>query len=249
MNLLKYDFVNKNFQYSLFFQEYFKNVRGVDNSHVHLEHDEYTCFFNAILGLVPKDKLIIDVGANSGLFCIPLCLYGYDVIGFEPVQSNIDCLNMGIESNSLKNLKISSYALSNENIESEIYVPNSQDNASLIKDVSTSNLVDKEITSENIKCIKLDDYIKSENIDPKSIGHIKIDVQGYELKVIEGMTNILKESDDISLIIEWDMNHSGSESLNRISELLNQNSMKEIIRPGIVTGENGGNKIFKKIIT
>ena len=45
------------------------------------------------------------------------------------------------------------------------------------------------------------------------------------------------------------MNHSGSESLNRISELLNQNSMKEIIRPGIVTGQNGGNKIFKKIIT
>ena len=244
---LKFNFINEKFKYSLFFQEEFKTHRGVSELVEHTEHYEYTAFFEAILDLVPKNKLIIDVGANCGLFCIPICLYGYNVIGFEPVQSNVDCLNLGIKTNNLSNLKINSQALSNENIESEIFVPEyNKDCSSIIKNnVDIDSLKDGNLTIEKIKCIKLDDYIISENIDPKSIGHIKIDVQGYELKVIEGMLNILKEADDISLIVEWDDSQSGSGSLDQIIKLFDEYSIKEISKKGITN--YGGNKIFKKI--
>lgn len=248
MEYIKYNFFNRNFEYSLFFQEYFKTVRNINNNIKHFEHSEYTAFFNATLEMVPKNKIIIDVGANSGLFCIPMCLYGYYSIAFEPVSSNLKCLEMGIESNNLNNLKLSSYALSNENKSMEIYVPNSQDNSSLIKEVSTSNLSDKSFTIENINSIRLDDYISDNNINIKSIGLVKIDVQGYELNVIEGMINVLSESDDLVLIIEWDIHHSGHDSLQKMSDILNNFNFKEIEYPGIVVGSNdSGNKIYKKI--
>lgn len=246
MEYLKYNFINRNFRYSLFFQEYFKNVRNISEEVEHREHDEYTAFFNASIDFVPKDKKIIDVGANSGLFCIPICMYGYEVIAFEPVKSNIKCIELGIESNNLKNLTISPYALSNENVVSKIYVPNSQDNASLIEEVSCSNLQDKSYSVEEVQCYKLDDYILDNNIDPKSIGLVKIDVQGYELQVVEGMVNLLKNSENLTVILEWDPFHSGEESLKKMVSILNDFSFKEINYPGIVVW-SAGNKIYRKL--
>ena len=243
LDLMRYNFFNNDFEYSLYFQEYFKVVRYIDNNINHLEHDEYTSFFDAIRSIVPTNKIILDIGANSGLFGVPLSIYGYNVIGFEPVSSNIECLRKAIESNNI-NMKIYPYALSNVNEVRDIYVPGSPDNSSLIESVSTSNLMDKSYEIESVNCVRLDDFLNSEEIDMSMIGHVKIDVQGYELQVIEGMTELLSKSDDISLIIEWDMNHSGLESLVKITNILNNNSIREIQMPG-----SGfyGNKIFKKI--
>ena len=246
MQYLKYNFVNKDFTYSLFFQDYFKDVRNLSNEFTHKEHDEYTAFLNATIDFVSKDRMVIDVGANSGLFCIPVCMYGYNVLAFEPVSSNIKCIELGVNYNQLENLTISSYALSNEKIISNIYVPNSQDNASLIEEVSCSNLTDKSYTIEEVQCYKLDDYLNENNIDFKSIGLIKIDVQGYELQVIEGMIGLLKNSENITIILEWDPFHSGIDSLNKMNSILNEHSFNEINYPGIVV-YSAGNKIYRKV--
>ncbi len=242
----KYKFFNKDFEYFLFFQEYFKSVGNIDNLKDQLEHSEYTFFINAIRDLVPKNKIIIDVGANSGLLCVPLCKYGYKVIAFEPVESSIKCLNLCKKENKLENLEISSFALSNKIEESLIFVPSSEDNASMIEYVSTSNLIDKTYNIQKIQTMTLDEYIRKNNINPKDIGYIKIDVQGLELEVIEGAEKILKESDDISLIIEWDLNHSGSHNLDKLKNILYKYNIKEIIKKGIFFNGTAGNKIFKK---
>ena len=185
--LIEYRFFNLDFNYFLYFQRYFQ-TRYNDQVRQY-EHIEYTQFFKRVLKQVPKDKLIIDIGANSGLFCIPLCLYGYQVLGFEPVKSSLECLQLGIKSNNLSNLKLYPYALYDENITKEIYVPTFADNASLNEVVSISNVKDKTYTSETIECKKLDDIIIEENI--QNIGFIKIDVQGFEYPVLKGMEQLL----------------------------------------------------------
>jgi FkbM family methyltransferase len=244
--IYKYKFFNKKFEYFLFFQEYFKEVRNINNSYTHFEHSEYTSFVSAILELVPKNKIIIDVGANSGLLCVPLCKYGYNVIAFEPVETSVECLKLSKIHNNLENLKISSFALSNKIGDNVIYVPNSEDNASMISEISTSNLQNKTYNIQKINTITLDQYVLQNNINPNDIGHIKVDVQGLELEVIEGLENVLRESENISLIIEWDVNHSGRENLDKILNILNKYNIKEIQRDGIFFNGKDGNKIFIK---
>jgi FkbM family methyltransferase len=146
----------------------------------------------------------------------------------------------------LENFKISSFALSNKFEDSVIYVPSSEDNASMISEISTSNLEDKTYNIQKIKTITLNQYVLENNINPNDIGHIKIDVQGLELEVIEGMEDILRESKSISLIIEWDVNHSGRENLDKILNILNKYNIKEIQRNGIFFHGTAGNKIFIK---
>lgn len=247
MEILQYQFINNNFKYSLFFQNYFRDVRCINNNVQHSEHQEYTAFFNAINNFVEKNKVVIDIGANSGLFCVPVCLYGYSVIAFEPVKSNLKCLELSIESNQLKNLTLSNYALSNENVKSEIFVPNSPDNASLIKEISFSNLQDKNVDVEEVECYRLDDYLFDNKIDVESIGLVKVDVQGFELKVIEGMKKLLKDTSELFLIIEWDKKHSGEYGLQKILDILREFNFIEVNYPGIVFDGVSGNKIYKKI--
>ena len=244
-SLLEYKFYNQHFQYSLFFQDYFKTVRNIDNRYPLREHGEYTYFNSYVCGSVPIGKTIIDVGANSGLFCVPLCKYGFNVIGFEPVKSNLDCLQMCIQVNNLSNLKLYPYALYNENITKDIFVPGSPDNASLNEVVAISNVKDKTHHSETIECRRLDDIIESDKI--QNIGLVKSDVQGFEYPVLQGMEKLMRDTKDLSIIVEWDKHHTemSGYSLDLISKILSDNNFKEVKWMG--SAANPGNKIFRKL--
>jgi len=51
-----------------------------------------------------------------------------------------------------------------------------------------------------IESVKLDDYFK--NL-PRKINFIKIDAEGFEIKVIDGMRTLLQKHNDIKIMIEF----------------------------------------------
>jgi hypothetical protein len=60
----------------------------------------------------------------------------------------------------------------------------------------------KEYIEENVNCTTFDDWVKTnKNLN---IGFIKIDVQGFEKEVLEGMSNFLKNCNDVYIFLEWD---------------------------------------------
>ncbi len=63
----------------------------------------------------------------------------------------------------------------------------------------------KENTTNSIEVgvLSLDEYFLNKNID---INFIKMDVEGAESNVIKGMTNILKNSKDLKMIVEYNPN-------------------------------------------
>lgn len=250
MNLVKFNFDNGDFQYSLYFQKHLTAQIGKPTPFINNEHHEYSQFFDVINQLVAKGKTILDIGAHCGLVSIPLAIYGYDIIAFEPVKSNIDCLIKGIEDNKIENIKISTCAVSDKTEDTKIYVPKSEDCSSL-KLSALEVLKDKSFVVENIKSITIDDYVQNEKIDAKKIGAIKIDVQGLEMNVIKGMINTLQDVDDVLFIIEWDYSHSGGKSLDEIIDILKRLSIIELKREDILLSTGLklylGNKIFKKI--
>lgn len=197
----RYNFRNEHFNYELFINSYFKNIYKFDPNNVVVQPHDYTATLD-LARRCGKDKLIIDVGANHGLFAIPCALYGYDVVGFEPVATNIETLELSRNYNNCNNLTIVNAALFNETKESVIYVPNCSDNSSLNPNVAIANMSDKQYVEEKISCLKFDDWGNNEL--KNRIGFIKIDVQGFEYPVIQGMYEFLSKAKDLYIFLEWD---------------------------------------------
>jgi FkbM family methyltransferase len=150
-----------------------------------------------------KERYVLDIGANHGLFAIPAAKMGYKVFGFEPVAVNIETLIMAKEANGLKSFDMFHLALSNVNEQIEIYVPECPDNSSLSQKAAVSNMRGKDFHVENVEAKRFDDWIES-NQKYKDIGFIKMDVQGAEYIILEGMTKYLSTHNDIYLICEYE---------------------------------------------
>lgn len=152
---------------------------------------------------VNKDKYILDIGINHGIFSLPCSLMGYKIIGFEPVLSNYNSANYNMKSNNCENYRFYNYAVSNFNGETDIFVPECPDNASFSQSAAIANMKNKEFIVEKVQVIKFDDWIK-EHPEYSNIGFIKIDTQGAEYSIIEGMSEFLKNSKDLYLIAEYE---------------------------------------------
>lgn len=154
---------------------------------------------------VDKKRYILDIGANCGIFAVPAAMLGYKVFGFEPVKMNVNSLLLAKEENNLTNFDIFHAALSNENKEVDIFVPECHDNASLSCEAAISNMVGKEFTKEKTQAFRFDDWIK-EHDNFSDIGLVKIDIQGGEYDALQGMKEYLTNAKDIYLICEYE-NH------------------------------------------
>ncbi len=132
----------------------------------------------------------LDIGSNSGSISLPFAdKKNLKIICFEPLELNYKKLINNYKINNLYEKHIfHKIALSNKNHESFIHYSSSDPNK------GTSSLIDGHYythdSKEKVNIRRLDDLYKFKN--EKII--IKIDVEGHEREVIEGMSNILQEN-------------------------------------------------------
>jgi hypothetical protein len=84
----------------------------------------------------------------------------------------------------------------------------------------------KNYIEEIVNCTTFDDWIKkNKNLN---IGFIKIDVQGFEKEVLEGMTKFLKNCNDVYIYLEWDkkLTESNGNSLDGMETILIENDFE-----------------------
>lgn len=219
-NLTKKDFIhNQGIKYSVWFQDYFFDLYKISHD-TQATIPDYATMINYCNERVAKDKIIIDIGANSGLFSVPMSMFGYKVFAFEPVNSNNEALEIAKKFNLLNNLFLEKKALSNKNGKGIIYVPYAPDNSSLIQSLSDKNMPEdrKTSASEEIEEITFDTWILQNKtiIVPEKIAFIKIDVQGYEENVLIGMEAFLSNS-SAEVLLEYDPTFS---DLRRIDSIM-----------------------------
>ena len=174
-----------------------------------------------VLKKVSKDKYVLDIGANHGLFAVPASKLGYRVLGFEPVTKNVRSLMLAREANDLKSFDMFHLALSNTNGQIDIYVPECPDNSSLSQTAAVSNMRGKDYTVEKVDTARFDDWIETHDHNYKDIGFIKIDVQGAEYIIFEGMKNFLTNASGIFMVVEYEHHlNSMGHTFEQLDELI-----------------------------
>jgi FkbM family methyltransferase len=119
---------------------------------------------------------VIDVGANIGLHSVRFSKYFTEVIAFEPVSQNFNCLK--INCSKFSNTKLNHCGLGDTEGKLIISIPHDSTNCGEFSLIDFTNYKDT-LIQESIDIKKLDSF----NLSPDLI---KIDTQGYEINVLRG---------------------------------------------------------------
>lgn len=170
--------------------------------------------------VVKRNSVICDVGAYIGyhttLFSKLSDPQG-KIFSFEPQPYHYKLLLKNIKLNKLENVSPLKTAISNRTGFGKVYMPDANSPDSRIYRVERER--ERESTSK-IKLGTLDDLLKNE----KRVDLIKVDVQGWEERVIIGARKTILRNPKLVLIIEFwpkGLNEAGTDPLKFLSYIRN----------------------------
>ena len=155
-----------------------------------------------------KSEILIDIGANIGFYSILLSEYFKIIKSYEPNLRNFHVLNKNIKKNNLqKKVQTFNYGLSNKK---QILKGTSMTKGELFQ-TSGFFLSEQNVEGEDV-FVNIGDEVLNFNGE---ILTIKIDVEGHELFVLQGIKKVLENNYCIIQIEIWDKNYQ------EINEFLN----------------------------
>jgi FkbM family methyltransferase len=141
---------------------------------------------------------VLDVGANVGLYtAMTAHLAGPKgrVIALEPDPENFGYLQQTIQANSFANVHAVQAAAAGETGEATLYVSasNRGDNRMYANEMCGDQL--------KVKIVRLDDLLPTLQVN--TLDFIKIDVQGFEGQVMEGLKETIRRSPSLVMLAEF----------------------------------------------
>ncbi len=187
-----------------------------------------------------KNDTVVDIGAHLGRYA----LISSNRVGKEgkviTIEANplvFEKLKKNLELNKVTNTICLNYAVYSEKTKIKLFV---REEESTNTEYSLRNTVmvdrDKLMVERSkdaervieVNADTLDNLLDSNDIKHEEVNWIKIDVEGAELEVLKGATNVLSKGKDIALLIE--IHNLGDENKNLyqpIMDLLNNYNFKK----------------------
>jgi FkbM family methyltransferase len=170
------------------------SMRWLPVSHAHLGSIAFgnlePSVQEAMLRHLPRGGTFYDVGANLGFFALLGALMtGPEgrVIAFEPAPDNADAVRHNASINALHNVEVVEKAVAERTGEARLQVVDDQ-SWSKLEAYGAHPGTEQVIT---VPIVSLDDALADGELPPPDV--IKIDVEGAELAVLEGMARTLAE--------------------------------------------------------
>ncbi|MFN5135289.1 MAG: FkbM family methyltransferase [Chitinophagaceae bacterium] len=140
-----------------------------------------------LLQFISHQNVFIDAGANSGYYSLLIASKYSDCLvhAFEPASSSYQNLQSNILLNKLSNIIALQKALSNKTGCKHLYL-SAKDNTGMSSFTRAENASG---TIEEVKTIPLELYATQNKLS--NIAAVKIDVEGAELEVLEGLKSLL----------------------------------------------------------
>lgn len=186
--------------------------------------------------IVKNGMVVVDIGANIGYYTLIAAeLVGKNgkVFAFEPEPQNYALLVRNIEVNGYKNVVPVQKAVSDKVGTTRLYL-SPDGNTGWHRIYDSHNGWD----SIEIETVTLDEFFKDKEGE---IDIIKMDVEGAELTILQGMSQILKRNDSLKIFTEFSptlLEKFGSSPEEYLNQLINHgfkiygvDERKEQIKP------------------
>jgi len=139
--------------------------------------------------------VVIDVGAHIGFYTVIAAkAVGESGIihAVEPCSQTLEFLKANVTLNQLMNVHVHPFAAGRESGPRLFNITGSSDSHGFYSHPNT-----KTVRTIEVEQVRLDNLIQGR------VDAIKIDVEGAEIEVLDGMKDILFANRDISLLAEW----------------------------------------------
>lgn len=157
-----------------------------------------------------RPKTVIDVGANVGQFAIACAKIfpGAQVHAFEPNPEAI--IKLKRNTSSLSNVNVYSKALGEEVTELHLNINAHNHSSSLLKLADSHRNAfpsANEVGSVKVEVSTIDEIFKGKSLISPVL--LKLDVQGYEAKVLRGSGQILNQTDYVVIETSFKLLYEG----------------------------------------
>ena len=161
-----------------------------------LDHEPLTR--SVIASLLRPGSVFVDVGANIGYYS----LLASSKVGPKGRVHSVECspdtfllLENNVKKNNLRNVDL--YPVAASNVRGELTLNVSAIGLSLFELHSNWSKVARSAGTVTVPAMPVDELVHSR------VDVAKIDAEGADLDVLKGMSRILSESQNISIIVEW----------------------------------------------
>jgi len=148
---------------------------------------------------VHEGDIVIDIGAHVGYYTLLMAqLVGENgkVYSFEPDPVNFQLLKKSVEINGFENVVLIQKAVSNITDKVKLFLG---DDDSAINRIYDAKLGDAK-ESIDVESVTIDEYFKE---DDELVNFIKIDSEGSEVKIINGMKQFLSRNQELVMMTEF----------------------------------------------
>jgi FkbM family methyltransferase len=152
-----------------------------------------------VISSIPKEGLILDVGANVGLFTEQLRAQrpGCEYLLFEPVERYFGICEKRFEN--VDEVQVLNLALSSANEQRSIFkAGHNPGGNSVLTEIMFDRRDNSEVTErtvveeETIECRRFDDLAMERGIE--SVAFVKIDTEGFDYAVLQGLIGFLERT-------------------------------------------------------
>ncbi|HUS25892.1 MAG TPA: FkbM family methyltransferase [Nevskiaceae bacterium] len=179
----------------------------------YIDHDYEKFSLDFLDRLVSEGSNVIDIGGHYGIYSLLSARKAKQVYAFEPVVENFKILEKNAHDNSLGNIQAINKAVSDSEGEVTFNVPWASDSAGFYEHPN----------AESIKKVK----VQTASIDKelpgiKDVSFIKIDTEGHELHVLDGMQKTLRNNKRAKLLVEFNpecLHNAGAKPEDLIAKL------------------------------
>lgn len=166
------------------------DMAGIPVAHAHLGGLAYGILEQAVQEALRRHLgpggVLYDVGANVGFFSLLGARFagpGGHVYAFEPTRDNAAAIEASVVLNGFSNVTVVEKAVGAAAGTGRLHVVSDQ-SWSKLEETGGHALTEETV---DVEIVALDDF------DGRPPGLVKIDVEGYELPVLEGMRGVLAE--------------------------------------------------------
>jgi len=158
---------------------------------------------------------VLDVGANIGYFALLEAeIVGEDgiVYAFEPAPSNRELLERNVRKNGYENrIEIRSWAIGDSDGSAQLVLSDHSNWHRVAVDPE-----DEEEERIAVDRRRVDSSLSEEGIEPESVIGVRMDVEGYEAAIFEGMGGIFDADSPAVIFVELHPSELSDEELDQI---------------------------------